>query len=73
MKRRRMEVGNGNTDSEEGGKSVDDVKEIILTQTAYKIYTAILVEKLKEEVEGKDVLSPSQVGFRKGIGIISMF
>lgn len=34
--------------------------------TLYKIYTTVLTERLREEVEGKGMLSTNQVGFRKG-------
>lgn len=51
---------------EEGG-SVGDYREVMLTQTAYKVYAVILAEKLKEEVKRKDILPPSQKGFRKGM------
>lgn len=36
----------------------------------YKIYTAILGERLRVEIEEKRVLSKSQAGFRKGMGIV---
>lgn len=33
------------------------------------MYAAVLAERLKEEMEGKRILPPSQAGFRKGIRI----
>lgn len=53
----------------QGGK-VQDYRGITLTQTAYKVYAAVLAERLREEVEAKGVLPPSQTGFRKGVGTI---
>lgn len=34
------------------GEKVEDYKEITLTQTAYKIYAAVLAERLKKKVKG---------------------
>lgn len=36
----------------------------------YKFYTMILVERLREEVEGKGVILQTQTGFRKRMGTI---
>lgn len=52
------------------GKKVEDYRGITLTQTAYKIYTAVLAERLREEVERKKLLPLSQTGFRRGMGCI---
>lgn len=49
------------------GEKVKEYRGITLSQTAYKIYH-MLVEGLKEEVEVKGILPPSQTGFRKGVG-----
>lgn len=38
--------------------------------TLYKIYTAALAERLREEVEGKGLIPPNQTGFRKGLGTV---
>lgn len=35
--------------------------------TLYKVYTSILAEKLREEVERKDIMPRTQTGFRKGM------
>jgi len=32
----------------------------------YKIYAAILAERFKKEIEGKENLPETQIGFRKG-------
>lgn len=39
-------------------------------QLAYKVYTAILTERLREDVESKAILPPSQTGFKRGMGTI---
>lgn len=54
----KKEVMNG------GGK----YRMVTLTQTACKIYTLILAERLKKEMERKAILPPNQTGFRKGMG-----
>lgn len=38
--------------------------------TLYKVYIVVLTERLKEEVEEKDMVPPSQTGFKKRMGII---
>lgn len=50
------------------GKAVEDYGGMTLTQTAYKIYTSILAERLKEEVKRKEILPLNQIEFEKGIG-----
>lgn len=55
---------------EKGGRIY---RGITLTQTAYKVYAAVLAEKLKEEIEGRVLLPPSQSGFRRGMSTIYMF
>ena len=52
------------------GKRVEDYTGVTLTQTAYKVYASVLAERLREEVEGKKLLPPSQAGFRRGMGCI---
>lgn len=52
------------------GESVEEYRGVTLTQTAYKIYVAILAERLRREVEGKGLIPPSDTGFRKGLGTI---
>lgn len=53
-----------------GRKVVEEYKEMTLTQTAYKVYTAILAERLRKEVKRKAILLPSQTGFRRGMGTL---
>lgn len=38
--------------------------------TMYKIYTAILAERIREEVEKKGIIRENQVRFRKGKGVM---
>jgi len=45
--------------------NVRNYRGIILLCTAYKIYAAILAERLREEIEGKGSLPETQAGFRK--------
>jgi len=52
------------------GEKVEDCRGITLMQTAYKVYAMILAERLREEVERKGVLPPSQTGFRRGVGTL---
>ncbi|KYN22001.1 hypothetical protein ALC57_05613 [Trachymyrmex cornetzi] len=35
--------------------------------TLYKVYTTALLERLREEVEGKGLIPHNQTGFRKGM------
>lgn len=53
--------GNSSTGCKEGERErIEDYREVTLTHTAYKIYAAVLAEKLREEVESKGILSLSQ-------------
>lgn len=45
------------------GKEVEDYMGVILPKTAYKVYVAILVERLRKKVEGIGLLPASQTGF----------
>jgi len=47
---------------------VRNYRGITLLCTAYIIYAAILVERLREEIKGKRSLSETQAGFRRGRG-----
>lgn len=38
----------------------------MLTQIAYKVYTSMLAERLREEVKEKNLLPPNQTRFRRG-------
>ncbi|XP_076287327.1 uncharacterized protein LOC143212411 [Lasioglossum baleicum] len=51
-------------------RKVGNYRGVTLTQTAYKIYAAVLAERVREEVERKGLLPASQTGFRKGLGCI---
>lgn len=50
------------------GEEVKDYRGVTLLPTLYKIYVAVLAERLREEVEGKGIVPPNQTGFRRGIG-----
>ncbi|XP_077280504.1 uncharacterized protein LOC143907534 [Temnothorax americanus] len=50
------------------GERVGDYRGVTLAQTAYKVYAAVLAERLRKEVEEKGLLPPSQTGFRRGVG-----
>lgn len=49
---------------------LEEYRGITITQTAYKVYAAVLAEKLRNEIEEKSLL-PSQTEFRKEIGTIN--
>ncbi|XP_072761238.1 uncharacterized protein [Anoplolepis gracilipes] len=49
------------------GKGVGDYRGVTLMPTLYKVYAAILAERLREEVEVKGIVPPNQTGFRKGM------
>jgi len=53
-----------------GEEKAEDYREVTLMSTLYKIYATVLAERLREEVEGKGIISPNQTGFRKGMGTI---
>lgn len=50
------------------GRKVSNYRGVTLTQTAYKVYVTVLMERLREEVEEKRILLPSQTGFREDMG-----
>jgi len=52
------------------GERVENYRGVTLMPSIYKIYTTILAERLKEEVEGKGIIPSNQTGFRKGMGTI---
>lgn len=52
------------------GDKVEDYREVTIMTTIYKVYGAALADKLKEEVEEKEMIPPNQTGFRKGMGTI---
>lgn len=47
-----------------------DYRGVTIMPTLYKIYTTALAERLREEVEGKEIIPPNQTGFRKGLGTV---
>ncbi|XP_018375576.1 PREDICTED: uncharacterized protein LOC108769213 [Trachymyrmex cornetzi] len=52
------------------GNDVRDYRGISIMPTLYKVYTAVLAERLREEIEGKGMIPPNQTGFRKGLGTL---
>jgi len=52
------------------GQKVKDYRGITLMPSLYKIYTITLGERLREEIEKKDLLPENQAGFRRGMGTI---
>lgn len=44
------------------GEKMEDYKGITLIPTAYKVYVAILADRLREEFRTKGILSPNQTG-----------
>lgn len=51
------------------GDRVGDYRGVTLMPTIYKLYVAILAERVREEVE-KERIVHNQTGFRKGMGAI---
>lgn len=49
-------------------REVRDYRGVALLPPIYKIYVAVLAERLREEVKGKQMISHNQTGFRNGIG-----
>lgn len=47
-----------------------DYRGVTLLPTLYKVYVAVLTERLKENLEEKGVIPQNQTGFRKGMGTI---
>jgi len=48
---------------------VEDYR-VTLLSTLYKVYVAVLAERLREEVECKGIIPSNQTGFRKGMGTV---
>ena len=44
-----------------------DYRGVTVMSSLYKMYTMVLVERLREEVEVKGLIPPNQTGFRKGM------
>ncbi|XP_071648500.1 uncharacterized protein [Temnothorax longispinosus] len=49
-------------------KEVKDYRGITIMPSMYKIYTAVLAERIRNEVEMKNLIPDNQAGFRKGMG-----
>lgn len=47
---------------------MEDYRGVTLMPTMYKLYTMVLVERLRKEVEGKGIIPKNQTGFRGGMG-----
>lgn len=52
------------------GQEMKDYRGITIMPSMYKIYTAILAERVRKEVEAKNIIPDNQTGFRKGMGTI---
>lgn len=50
------------------GQEVRDYRGASIMPTLYKVYTAVLAERLREEVEEKGLIPPNQTRFSKGLG-----
>lgn len=48
-------------------KEIRDYKGVSIMSSLYKVYTATLAERLRENVEGKGLFPPNQAGFKKGM------
>lgn len=42
-----------------------------MTPTVYKLYTAILTKRIREEIENKEIMPQNQAGFKKGMEAIN--
>lgn len=51
-------------------QEMKDYRGITIMPSMYKIYTAILAERVRKEVEAKNIIPDNQTGFRKGMGTI---
>lgn len=49
---------------------IEEHRGVTLLPIAYKVYASVLANKLRKEMEEKKLVLQSQVGFRKGRGII---
>lgn len=49
---------------------MEEYRGVTIMSTIYKIYAAILAERLSEEVEEKRMNPSNQTDFRKGMGTI---
>ena len=53
-------------------KRIENYRGITLLNSAYEVYAMILTERLRKEIEDKELLPESQAGFRIGIGVLSI-
>lgn len=66
--------GNSSTGCKEGERErIEDYRGVTLTHIAYKIYAAVLAERLREEVESKGILPLSQRILRKRWGRLTKY
>jgi len=49
------------------GDRVSEYRGITIMPSLYKVYTAVLIKRLREEVERKGLIPPNQTDFRKGM------
>ncbi|XP_077255453.1 uncharacterized protein LOC143893678 [Temnothorax americanus] len=52
------------------GKRAEEYRGVTIMPSLYKVYTAILAERIREEIEGKRMVPHNQTGFRRGMGTI---
>ncbi|KMQ87077.1 thap domain-containing protein, partial [Lasius niger] len=52
------------------GDEIKEYRGVTLMPSLYKIYTAVLGERLRREIEKKGVLAGSQAGFRREMGTV---
>jgi len=52
------------------GERMEDYRGVTIMATLYKVYAAVLTERLRKEIEEKEIVPHNQVGFRKGMGIM---
>lgn len=51
---------------------MEDYRGVSLTSTLYKLYASVLADRLREEIEEKNLIPQNQTGFeRKGLGTIN--
>lgn len=48
----------------------EEYRRTTLMSSAYKVYSIIMAERLKEEIERGGIILPNQTGFRKRMGTI---
>lgn len=53
------------------GEKVEEYRGVTLMSTAYKLYAAVLAERMREKIERKELIPHNQTGFRKGMGIVN--